>query len=172
VASNSKRSRAAWVVLGLAASLLVPAAALGTTTVSYSPSTGLLVTGDATGEGLGVIRRADRFDVFLSATATSPAAVLAPGSGCQTQATGLTCAFGGADNRVVTANLGDGADLFLTLGPALSPLDAVIDGGGCGGAPVRSTTRWRVATGTTSSWGTSAASTRSGARAATTSSAR
>jgi Ca2+-binding RTX toxin-like protein len=130
MATSSSRSRTASIVLGLAASLLLPAAALGVTTVSYAPSTGLLVSGDATGEGLGVNRRADRFDVFLFPSATSPAAVLAPGSGCQTQGTGLTCAFASADNRTVTANLGDGADLFIVLGTALpSPPDAVIDGG-------------------------------------------
>lgn len=47
MASSSRRTRSAWVVLGLAAGMLAPAAALGTTTVSFSPSTGLLVTGDA-----------------------------------------------------------------------------------------------------------------------------
>jgi Ca2+-binding RTX toxin-like protein len=131
MASRSRRSSAAWVVLGLAASLLVPAAALGVTTVSYAPSTGLLVTGDATSEGLGVNRRADRFDVFPFPTANSSAAVLAAGSGCQAQAPGITCAFGGADNRAVTASLGDGADLFLVVGAALpSSPDATVDGGG------------------------------------------
>jgi hypothetical protein len=48
MATRSSRSRTASIALGLAASLLLPAAALGVTT------TGLLVTGDATGEGLGV----------------------------------------------------------------------------------------------------------------------
>lgn len=97
---------------------------------SYAPATGLLVSGDAAGEGLGVNLRADRLDVFPFPSATSPAAVLAPGSGCQAQAPGLTCAFAGADNRAVTANLGDGADLFIVLGTALpSPPDAVVDGG-------------------------------------------
>ena len=131
MASRSRRSCAATVVLGLAASLLVPAAALGVTTVSYAPSTGLQVTGDATGEGLGVNRRADRFDLFPFPTATSAAAVLAPGAGCQAQAPGLTCAFAGADNRVVTASLGDGADVFLVQGTALpSSPDATVNGGG------------------------------------------
>jgi hypothetical protein len=54
MATRSSRSRTASIALGLAASLLLPAAALGVTTVSHAPSTGLLVTGDATGEGLGV----------------------------------------------------------------------------------------------------------------------
>jgi RTX calcium-binding nonapeptide repeat (4 copies) len=129
MASSSKRSRAAWVAAGLAAGMLVPAAALGTTTVSFSPSTGLLVTGDAAGEGLGVTRGADRFEIFPFPSATSPAAVLLAGSGCQAQETRLICPFAAADNRVVTANLGDGADLLLVQGAALSTLDSFIDGG-------------------------------------------
>lgn len=163
---------------------------------SYAPATGLLVSGDAAGEGLGVNLRADRLDVFPFPSATSPAAVLAPGSGCQAQAPGLTCAFAGADNRAVTANLGDGADLFIVLGTALpSPPDAVVDGGAGnddlrggpgpdlidggpdadvlrGGRRSGQTTCSRAATGTTSWSGTSAASTGSGARATTTSFAR
>lgn len=128
--TRSRRARTSWVVLGLAAGLLLPPAAVAVTTVSYASSTGLQVTGDATGEGLGVNRRADRFDVFPFPAAASPGAVLVAGGGCQAQPIGLTCAFAGTDNRAVTANLGDGADLMLVTGTALpSAPDAVIDGG-------------------------------------------
>lgn len=127
MASGSKRSRTAWVVLGLAGSLLVPAGALGSTTVSYSSSTGLLVQGDAAGDDVrGAVRTAS-FEIFVPA-----GAVLVAGSGCKSEgAIALRCVFTATASRAVTANLGDGADVLrLGLGAGVRPVVMVIDGGG------------------------------------------
>ncbi len=127
MASSSKRSRTALVVLGLAASLLLPAAALGVTTVSYSPSTGLLVQGDAAGDDVRGGVRTDSFEIFVPA-----GAVLVAASGCKTEgAVALRCVFTGTASRAVTATLGDGADVFrLGLGAGVRPVVMLIDGGG------------------------------------------
>jgi hypothetical protein len=126
--SSSSRSRAASVVLGLAASLLAPAAALGVTTASYSSSSGLLVTGNAAADAVRVEVRLDRFNVTRFTPSSSP--ILIAGSGCQSEGASLLCLFAGADSRVVKANLGDGVDTFAIIALGVPGVDTFIDGGG------------------------------------------
>src|SRR5215210_824876 len=109
------------IVTAAALSLAVPAAATATTTVSYSPDTGVLIQGDAAGEGaeLDLLSGSpDRIEVARSSfQGRTTRATLVVGSGCAAggtdidgQNTSVRCQL--TANRVVTANLGDGDDWF------------------------------------------------------------
>lgn len=120
--TRARRSRTASIALVLAASVLVPGAALGATTISYSSVTGLLIQGDAAGDSVLVRAQPDVFDVDLKTAFTA-------GSGCTQMSAVVRCPVKATDNRVVTASLGDGADSFeITTGFETS--DMFIDGGG------------------------------------------
>ncbi len=114
------------VVLGLAAGLLLPGTTLGTTSVSYSPSTGLLITGDAASEEMRLI-------LFSGSSFEIAVANGQAGVGCdQISGTTVRCRFSGFQSIAVTANLGDGDDSFFYFpqppdGPSVG---ALINGGG------------------------------------------
>ena len=120
-------------LIAIAAAAVLPAPALATTTLSYNASTGLLVQGDATGEGLQVnlLSNPRRF-TFTQVFTVSPdgesiaLATLAPSTGCTTTGSGsVECLAPGS--VVVTARAGDGDD---RLGMAGEPADGFLDGEG------------------------------------------
>jgi Ca2+-binding RTX toxin-like protein len=119
-----------FAILGLAASLLVPAAALGTT-ASYSPAAGLVIEGDATGETLRVQVLDENFRVIKDNGPT-----LIAGGGCvpiSAPVPMVQCLVSvqSALSRTVTAKLGDGADdISFIINQGASPVPATIDGGG------------------------------------------
>jgi hypothetical protein len=119
-----------FAILGLAASLIVPATALGTT-ASYSPAGGLVIEGDATGETLRVQVLAETFRVIKDNGPT-----LIAGSGCipiSAPVPIVVCLVSvqGALSRTVTARLGDGADdLSFIINQGALPVPAFLDGGG------------------------------------------
>ena len=118
------------IALGLA---LPAAPALATTTISYSSATGVLVQGDANGEGLSMASvNDDRDFVAVPATYGSspggiPAGNLVAGSGCTSSSGDIRCVMTGS--RVVTASLGDGAD-GIGSHDTTFPLDLFLNGEG------------------------------------------
>jgi hypothetical protein len=122
------------LLLALVAAALAPAEAAATYTVSYDPATGLLVQGDATGEGVLVtFRDTPRRFGFAGLGASLPGVgqsaqgTFQAGPGCATNSAGqIECQA--PANPVVTARLGDGFDAF-TFGAGLVA-DGFIDGEG------------------------------------------
>ena len=127
------------LLLALALLALCATAASASTTVSYDPATGALVQGDGAGEGVQIttLSGPDRLEVARSTLdGRVVRATLVPGNGCQAggtdidgQITSVRCQL--TSNRIVTANLGDGADGFRSEpGQPISIAGLFIDGGG------------------------------------------
>jgi Ca2+-binding RTX toxin-like protein len=132
-----RRVARAFLVAGFAL-FAMPAAAQATYTVSYASNTGLLIQGDAASDGAVLKLRAvgggNRYRVAQLGTSTPetiPPATLVVGAGCldvdEGTIQGVECSITG--NPVITANLGDGADL-LTASESTGVSDMFVDAGG------------------------------------------
>jgi Ca2+-binding RTX toxin-like protein len=118
--------RLAAIALAALAPLAAPAAAHATTTVSYSPTTGLLVQGDDASEHASLAFPEGRFTV--NPIGGIAPAQLVPGAGCDPGPfSSVICAPPSVASRAVTANLRGGDDDLL--GSQLPEGDMVVEGG-------------------------------------------
>lgn len=116
----------------LALLVALPASVGATTTVSYSSSTGVLLQGDAAGEGVGVGIRDNgtRFIAFPVHFANVIAdGNIVAGGGCALSSSGVVIECPLTSSRIVTARLGDGADGFAVDSESF-PLDQFLNGEG------------------------------------------
>jgi Ca2+-binding RTX toxin-like protein len=127
------------LLLALVILALCATAASASTTISYDPATGALVQGDGAGEGVQIttLTGPDRLEVARSTLdGRVTRATLVPGNGCQAggtdvdgQITNVRCQL--PSSRIVTANLGDGADGFRgEPGQSASVAGLFVEGGG------------------------------------------